>query len=461
MNTLTCYSYGPTETSIAAAANPGLSENSDPTCIGRPTAGIFWVVDPDNHDILLPVGAVGELVLEGPFLARGYLNDAAKTNAVFIENPLWASDMCPENMKAFERRRMYKTGDLVRYNPDGTLRFVGRKDYQVKVNAQRVELGEIEHHLTIDADVRQGLVVYPKSGPCAKRLVSVITVPHFSGSDAGFTPVSEKDSVLALSVSQGIRERLGSRLPPYMVPAIWVVVYDIPRQASGKLDRKTVTSWVEQMSAETYKDITGVHRTDNRPVTHFEERLCRAIAETLGLDIDTVATNQSFLVLGGESLTAIRLMKMCKHLGIDLTVQEILRSKSISDLAALAANRSSATGTSLDPDFELSPFQHFYLKGSNEQQRKLNPSITVDVDIPGGSIRKEDLTSAVSNLVQKYSILRTRLFLDENTAEWRGRVVDDISGSFKIGPLDSLDAVNGPVLAADLFNTKAGYQKVR
>src|SRR5690606_29900188 len=102
-------------------------------------------------------------------------------------------------------------------------------------------------------DVRQGLVVYPKSGPCAKRLVSVITVPHFSGSDAGFTPVSEKDSVLALSVSQGIRERLGSRLPPYMVPAIWVVVYDIPRQASGKLDRKTVTSWVEQMSAETYK----------------------------------------------------------------------------------------------------------------------------------------------------------------------------------------------------------------
>src|SRR5690606_19340742 len=124
-------------------------ENSDPTCIGRPTAGIFWVVDPDNHDILLPVGAVGELVLEGPFLARGYLNDAAKTNAVFIENPLWASDMCPENMKAFERRRMYKTGDLVRYNPDGTLRFVGRKDYQVKVNAQRVELGEIEHHLTI------------------------------------------------------------------------------------------------------------------------------------------------------------------------------------------------------------------------------------------------------------------------------------------------------------------------
>ena len=113
--------------------------------LGKSIASVSWIVDRDDHNKLAPIGSVGELVVEGPILARGYLNDAEKTDAAFIEDPTWLLEGSAECHG--RRGRMYKTGDLVYYRSDGNLVYAGRKDDQVKVRGQRVELGEIEHHV--------------------------------------------------------------------------------------------------------------------------------------------------------------------------------------------------------------------------------------------------------------------------------------------------------------------------
>ncbi|KAE8822468.1 hypothetical protein HRS9122_10515, partial [Pyrenophora teres f. teres] len=136
--------YGPTECCIVCAGYTTTQAFTTGT-IGRAIASVSWVVDPENHHKLAPLGSVGELLVEGPILARGYLNDAEKTAAAFIEDPAWLMDGCQGY--AGRRGRLYKTGDLVQYNDDGNLVCLGRKDSQVKLRGQRIELGEIEHHL--------------------------------------------------------------------------------------------------------------------------------------------------------------------------------------------------------------------------------------------------------------------------------------------------------------------------
>lgn len=129
--------YGPSECTIAAAANTDLTAETDPANIGKALGGICWITDPEDHNRLAPLGTIGELLIEGPIVARGYLNNPEKTAEVFVENPDWAEPQ--EDGKA---RRLYKTGDLAYFNTDGSIMFVGRKDTQVKVRGQRMELGE-------------------------------------------------------------------------------------------------------------------------------------------------------------------------------------------------------------------------------------------------------------------------------------------------------------------------------
>ncbi len=122
--------YGPSECSIAAAGDPHLTPESDPANIGRSVGGLAWIVQSDDHDKLVPIGAVGELLISGPILARGYLSNPEQTAQAFIDDPLWTQSL-PKG--AAHVKRFYKTGDLARFNSDGTIHFVGRKDTQVRI----------------------------------------------------------------------------------------------------------------------------------------------------------------------------------------------------------------------------------------------------------------------------------------------------------------------------------------
>jgi non-ribosomal peptide synthetase component F len=134
--------YGPTECAVCSVicCDPSADDLASGT-IGQRVGCCTWVVDPRYHDKLMPPGMVGELLIEGPILARGYLDDAEKTRRAF-DDPAWL--LAGTAGHAGRRGRMYKTGDLVYYRQDGRLAFVGRKDGQVRINGRRVELGEVE-----------------------------------------------------------------------------------------------------------------------------------------------------------------------------------------------------------------------------------------------------------------------------------------------------------------------------
>jgi amino acid adenylation domain-containing protein len=140
--------YGPAECTVKAtmAVLERHSAASSASCIGRGLGLCTWVVDSQDHQRLITIGAVGELLLEGPLVGAGYFRDTERTKASFIDSPEWLTCGNGTNHKG-RQGRLYKTGDLVSYSSDGSLNFIGRKDAQTKINGQRLELGDVEHNL--------------------------------------------------------------------------------------------------------------------------------------------------------------------------------------------------------------------------------------------------------------------------------------------------------------------------
>ncbi|KAG7001438.1 hypothetical protein G7Y79_00031g065530 [Physcia stellaris] len=240
--------YGTSECSVTNTINADIHLDTDPANIGRAVGGVCWIVDPGDHDKLVPIGAVGELVIEGPVLARGYLNDESRTSAAFINTPAWAR----EENGIHRPSRIYKTGDLAQYNPDGTICYRGRKDSQVKIRGQRVELHEVEKHLIDYPDVECAMALVPDSGPCAKNLTAVIQARSL------LTRLNDKDIELVtddpLKKSgfhwSDLAAFLHDRVPVYMIPTKWVALERIPLHITKKLDRSRVASWLSCLSNE-------------------------------------------------------------------------------------------------------------------------------------------------------------------------------------------------------------------
>jgi acyl-CoA synthetase (AMP-forming)/AMP-acid ligase II len=296
--------YGPSGASVVAVVNPDVS-NDAPNNIGygiQPTT--TWIVNPEDHNQLTPMGSVGELALGGPTLSRGYLGDTVKTNAAFIDNPSWAKEFATGTSAS---PRIHLTGDLVKYRPDGSIDFIGRKDNQVKLNGQRMELGEIEHRLEADSLVRHVIVSVPKSGPLQKRLVAILSL---NGIAAGQSVVTaETCQLVEKSVELArIKNNLASQLPSYMVPQAWAVVNAIPMLVSGKLDRKLVKTWIEGISEQLYQQLVGAEESDDSPVeavTGVVGTLREIWGQVLNQPTDKIKFTQSFLSLGMPSLCLI------------------------------------------------------------------------------------------------------------------------------------------------------------
>lgn len=254
--------YGPAECG-SCSIGEFTREDSCPGNIGRQYgSGLCWVVDPEDHNRLLPIGAVGELVVEGPTLARGYLDDLAKTRAVFIKSPTWS-----QAIGLNKPRRMYKTGDLVRQNSDGTFEFIGRKDLQLKVRGQRVELGEVEHHLSAFPGVALSVAAMPKSGPYSYTLVGLIQLQQSGNSAATqlekLHHISNEHALASHFDREQFLLSLKNRLPSYMVPTHLLLVNRLPLSVSGKIDRKVVDAWLGSMSRVPESTIVGNGQKQN------------------------------------------------------------------------------------------------------------------------------------------------------------------------------------------------------
>ncbi|KAF4429611.1 non-ribosomal peptide synthetase [Fusarium acutatum] len=454
--------YGPSETAVVAAVNPSVTLDSSPSNIGHAVGGICWVTDAVNHDRLMPIGAIGELVIEGPILAYGYLNDPERTAESFITSPKWCRQL--PTTPADKERRFYKTGDLVKLGEDG-IEFHGRKDDQVKVNGQRIELSEIEHHLSADPAVESCLAAVPVSGPFKARLVAILSL-HSVTTNKG----DEEMQIMPKyppSLLVGIREGLARHLTSYMIPTLWIVVNHVPLLPSGKLDRRRTLRWVEDMSLEQYHLVLDAQEEASaldREPTEVEIKLRAAWAKTLNLQVDVVPFKQSFIHLGGDSISAMKLMAICRSSNMAVSVSQIMRAKSIIDLASAVTNVKEVLydEEQLEKPFELSPIQKVYFENIGLGSQHFNQSMTLATT---RIIASQELSDALRCIVGMHSMMRARF--SRVHGKWAQRITSDVAGSYALrshGIVDekrlvelvaesqtTLNIVDGPILAVDMF----------
>ncbi|KAL3421010.1 non-ribosomal peptide synthetase protein [Phlyctema vagabunda] len=338
--------YGPTEASVLAVIGDAVPEQYRKNNIGVGVGARTWIADPDNHNILMPIGCLGELLLEGHILARGYLNDDDKTNQAFVTTPRWATEnFIPGQTPP---SRLYRTGDLVRYQDDGTLKFDGRKDSQTKIRGQRVELEEIEHNVSAEKLVQSALVYYPSSGLLKGQLVAVVCLvkSYADGENSSKNDVDNEPALIPSSIATAAEKceeiciNLSTILADYMIPNVWLPVEKMPLLASGKISRKFLNSWISSMTSDDFQRFSrkAILEIDQivAPTTSTEELMQSVWSDVLQITRENISINASFTSLGGDSVSAMLIVSRCRARGFNITVRDILQSRTIANIASVA-----------------------------------------------------------------------------------------------------------------------------
>ena len=276
-----CNVYGPTETTVWVTC--ARIDSADDITIGQPLANTqIYILDQYQQPV--PIGVTGELCVAGDNVGQGYLNRPELTAEKFVDNP-------------FGEGKLYRTGDLAYWREDGNLIFVGRNDYQVKLNGQRVELGEIEAALSSQAGIDSAAVIVRKEEADGQMLCAFYTGQP--------------------QEQQELRRVLLKTLPRYMVPQAFAHLDAMPLNASGKIDRTALQDQPVEIESETYE----------APVTDEEKALATVIGETLG--IERVGRQDNFFSLGGDSIRAIHVVSELQRMGYALNVSDLMRGEAI------------------------------------------------------------------------------------------------------------------------------------
>ncbi|MGE5215803.1 MAG: non-ribosomal peptide synthetase, partial [Chloroflexota bacterium] len=286
--------YGPSEDTTYSTY--ALRTSQGPQTIGRPITNTQgYILDRRLNPV--PAGVIGDLYLGGEGLARGYLNRPDLTAEKFIPDP-------------FGKRegRLYKTGDVARYLPNGNIQFLGRRDNQVKVRGFRIELGEIETILGQYPTVRQAVVVASEEVAGDKQLIAYI--------------VTDREG--SFSIDE-LRSFMKNKLPSYMVPSTFVVLDSLPLTPNGKVDRKALPA-----PTSSRPDLTEPFVA---PRTREEELIANIWAEVL--NIKTIGIHDNFFDLGGHSLLAMRVIShVRKTFAMDIAVRTLFEAPTVAGFAA-------------------------------------------------------------------------------------------------------------------------------
>lgn len=344
--------YGPSECSIHSTCSPPLIHRKHASLIGRPLPGLcFWVVDPRDHNRLSPPGVAGELLIEGQFLTRGYLNDLEKTRNSFVIDPDFV-----QHYELGHGRRMYRTGDLVRQNDDGTYNMLGRRDTQVKIRGQRVELAEIEYWVlrSLPHVRRAAVCLVPSRGGAGRREGSLAAAVELDkDSFSGLLPRESSNGLLSFKWSdalhdlfQQLRGKLREVLPRYMVPDLFIPVAAMPLlDNSGKLNRKAII----QTLRSTEHEVLETYRLKSEPGAKAEgmlpevaKELARMWSTILGKHVDEIGLEDNFFTLGADSMSAMQLVSAARSAGMNLTVTEVFQSPVLRDLCKRVEQNSAA-----------------------------------------------------------------------------------------------------------------------
>lgn len=329
--------YGPSECTIGCTINGSAATGRDYISIGTGNGAAIWITDPNNHESLMPVGAVGELLVEGPIVGQGYLNDPVKTAAGFITDPSWL--VAGHKSHPGRRGRLYKTGDLGKYDPDGCggIVFVGRKDTQVKLRGQRVELGEVEFQLAAVLPLNTNVtaeVIVPSGIGGQSTLVAFIAPQTMKSHDAPELALMRPDSELKEALS-GAAPALSKILPRYMVPTAYIPLNHLPMLISGKVDRKQLRNFGASIDLRELDEDTQ-NGTPFKQLNDIEQRMRQVWAEVLKLESETIRADDNFFVVGGDSLASMKLAAVCRTQGLDVTVASAFRHPTLSAMAKAA-----------------------------------------------------------------------------------------------------------------------------
>jgi nonribosomal peptide synthetase DhbF len=371
--------YGPTESTVCATLSAPL-QSGKPAPIGTPIEGTrVYVLDGALEPV--PIGVAGELYIAGVGLARGYLNRPALTAERFVADPYGAPGS-----------RMYRSGDLARWDEAGELEYLGRVDHQVKVRGQRIELGEIEAALCAEESVEQAAVMVREDRGAGNYLAAYLVLR----------------GAQTLDVEQ-LRTALSQRLPPNMVPAAYLSLAALPRSANGKLDRNALPP------------ITGAattQATHEPPQTPTEVRLAAIWCQVLRRE--RVGRADHFFHIGGHSLLALQVVaRVRESFGFELPLKTVFDAPRLLSLAA--AIDQLLAGTRIRP---IAPIEAAPEEGpaplSHSQERmwliqSLNPQ-TIAYNMVGalwinGPMNVEALVHSIDDLIARHDILRTRIVL--------------------------------------------------
>ncbi|RAK98997.1 acetyl-CoA synthetase-like protein, partial [Aspergillus ibericus CBS 121593] len=296
--------YGPAECTVQSAVISCADSKWASEVVGQAGASRCWVVDPSNPHRQLPRGCIGEIVVEGPNVCRGYLRNPTDTHHAFVQGLSWAPS-----------RRFYRTGDMGYLDSYGLLTGAGRNDDQVKINGQRIELGEVETRL-------QSVL------PANSRGVVDVANPHGRGKVlVAFIQLSARSGPGSVEQLEGrIRKSLVKVLPPAFVPSRIFQVEEIPMGATGKTDRKTLRRLADELLTDLSDQIPApcdMALIQSVDVGEKRRVLQQMWADTLQVPVETLHSHSDFFFLGGTSLLAMRLTALARKQSWDLSVQKI------------------------------------------------------------------------------------------------------------------------------------------
>jgi amino acid adenylation domain-containing protein len=324
--------YGPTETTIWSCVKRLQAQQSDTVItIGNPIANTqVYVLDHDRQ--VAPTGVAGELYIGGTGVARGY----------FHRPDLTAERFVPDPFSKEAGSRLYQTGDLVRFRPDGEIEFLGRVDQQVKIRGFRIELGEIEAELNAHAAIRQAVAIARPGITGDNQLVAYLVKEEPPGEPHG------QDGTLTTTA---LREYLATRVPEYMIPSQYVFLEQMPLTPNGKIDRKQLP--------EPDPNLRPEERAYVAPRTKIEETIAGIWTELLG--VERISVNDGFFELGGDSLLISRLVaRIHTVFDVNLPIRSIFLTPTLKNIAAaVKAQRALKNDQSYVEDFleELSDDQ--------------------------------------------------------------------------------------------------------
>lgn len=378
--------YGPTENTTFSTCFTidKKYENSIP--IGKPISGSTAYVVSNNGN-LLPVGIAGELWVGGDGVGRGYLNNIKQTKERFLENMFYNS-------------KIYKTGDLVKWLPDGNIEFIGRIDNQIKIRGFRVELSEINYKIL--------------EFPCVKESVTIVRTEDGNKHICSYVVFKDDEKV------EQLNEFLHTSLPGYMIPSSIVTMDALPINTNGKVNLKKLPVSNERVT----KDITQIRN-------EMDEKIVNILKEILKEEI--VDISESFVNLGLDSLSAISFSAALKNCGINVSVKEILNSSNIVELSDYITNDLQVIKDNTNHILPAETKEYYPVSSAQKRIYYASKLISADnlvYNVSGALLAdeildKDKIIEAFETIVNRHSTFRTSFVLVD--AELKQKVNDEFS----------------------------------